>query len=207
MLNLPIVMRAFLLFLVLFLQDSPVVITAPQPGAEVRGLIEIQGRMDSPDFSSAELAFTYDTSASDPAAGWFPIQIFTQSIANPVIASWDTTAVTDGDYTLRLRVFLKDGSTLDAIVKTVKIRNDEPLPTATLPPTLADFNFQPLDPAQGAVVDMTPTQRAVVPAATPLPANPASLKTSSISNIFWQSALAALLLFAFFSLVLRLRKP
>lgn len=206
MLNLTIAMRAFLLFLVLFLQDSQVILTAPQPGAEVRGLIEIQGKMDALDFSSAELAFTYSFSASDPASGWFPIQTFSQPVTVPVIASWDTTAVTDGDYTLRLRVFLKDGSTLDALVEDVKIRNNEPLPTATQPPTLADFNFQPLDPAQGVVVEMTPTYKVVYSDATPLPDNPASLSTSSIYRIFWQSVLAALLLFALFSILLRIRK-
>lgn len=207
MLNLPIAMRAILIFLALFIQDSPVAITFPQPGAEVRGLIEIQGRMDSPEFESAELAFTYAPSASDPAAVWFPIQTFTQPTTNPAIASWDTTAVTDGDYTLRLRVTLKGGSTLDALIEGVKITNNTQPPTPSPFPTLADFDFQPLDPAQAAAADSTPTQRIVLPAATPLPENPASLKTSSISTVFWQSALAALLLFAIFSLILRLRRP
>ncbi len=205
MLNLSIVMRAFLFFLTLFIQDSPVAIKFPQPGAEVRGLIEIQGRMDSPEFESAELAFTYAPSASDPALVWFPIQTFTQPTTNPVIASWDTTAVTDGDYTLRLRVTLKGGATVDAVIENLKIRNNEPLPSPSPPPTLADFNFQPLDPAQEFAATAIPAQR-VSSAATPLQENPASLKTSSISRIFWQSALAALVLFAFFSLILRLRK-
>lgn len=205
MLNLPIAMRAFLFFLALFIQDSPVVITFPQPGADLRGLIEIQGRMDSPEFESAELAFTYTPSASDPAAIWFPIQTFTQPTVNPAIASWDTTAVTDGNYTLRLRVVLKGGATVDAVIENLKILNSEPLPTPSPPPTLADFNFQPPAPAQESPVTAIPTQR-FAPASTSLPENPASLKTSSISRIFWQSALAALILFAFFSLILRLRK-
>lgn len=198
-------MRAFILILALLIQDSPVEITSPRSSDELRGLIEIQGRMDSPDFASAELAFTYAPSAADPAAGWFPIQVFSQPTTNPMLASWDTTAVTDGDYTLRLRVTLKDGSTVDAIATELKIRNNVPLPTSTAPPTLADFNFQPIDPAQESVGTAIPTQR-VFSASTPLPENPASLRTSSISRIFWQSALAALILFAFFSLILRLRK-
>lgn len=198
-------MRAFILILALLIQDSPVEITSPRSGDELRGLIEIQGRMDSPDFASAELAFTYTPSAADPAAGWFPIQVFSPPTTNPMLASWDTTAVTDGDYTLRLRVTLKDGSTVDAIATELKIRNNVPLPTSTAPPTLADFNFQPIDPAQESVGTAIPTQR-VFSASTPLPENPASLRTSLISRIFWQSALAALILFAFFSLILRLRK-
>lgn len=200
-------MRPFLLLLVLFLQDSPVAITSPRPGDELRGLIEIEGRMDSPDFASAEVAFTYAASASDPAAGWFPIQTFSQPVTTAIIASWDTTAVTDGDYSLRLRVTLKDGSALDAMVTDLKIRNNLPLPTPTAPPTLADFDFQPLNPSQADSNAPTPTLSVVFPTSTPFPENPASLNTSSISSIFWQSALAALILFAFFSLILRLRKP
>lgn len=207
MLNSTIAMRALFFLLALLIQDSPPALTAPQPGAELRGLIEIQGRMDSPEFDSAELAFTYAPSASDPAAGWFTIQTFSQPVTTPVIASWDTTAVTDGDYTLRLRVFLKDGSTLDALIEGVKIRNNTQPPTPSPFPTLADFSFQPLDPAQAAAVNPTPTQRVAISAATPLPENPASLKTSSISSIFWQSVLAAMILFAIFSLILRLRRP
>lgn len=205
MLDSPIAMLALILSFALWFQDSPVAIFAPQPGETLRGLIQIQGRMDSPEFESAELAFTFASSASDPAAGWFVIQTFSQPTANPAIAEWDTTAVTDGDYALRLRVFLKDGSYQDALVNDLKIRNAEPLPTSSPPPTLADFNFQPLDPSSGSA-GATPTSPAIYPTTTPLPANPASLNTSSISTIFWQSALAVLILFAFFSLLLRLRK-
>lgn len=205
MLNLPIAMLRLISILALLFQDAPVVITSPQPGETLRGLIQIQGRMDAPNFSSAELAFTFDASASNPAPGWFPIQTFTQPAATPALAAWDTTAVTDGDYTLRLRVFLQDGTFQDATVAGLKIRNDEPLPTAAAPPTLADFNSQPLDNSP-SLEESTPTPAIAYPTSTPLPANPASLKTDSITAIFWQSALVVIVLFVFFSLILRLKK-
>lgn len=208
MLNLPIAMLKLFLILALLFQDPAVSITSPQPGETLRGLVEVQGRMDIPNFASAELAFTFDANASDPAASWFPIQTFPQPVTNPILAAWDTTAVTDGDYALRLRIFLQDGTSQDVFVNDLKIRNNEPLPTATPTATEVVFNFQPLNETPGAPApgEITPTPVITYPTSTPLPANPASLTTSSILTIFWQSALVILVLFAFFSLVLRLRK-
>ena len=206
MLNLPIAMFKLFLILALFFQDPAASISSPQPGETLRGQISIQGAMDTPNFAAAELAFTFDASASDPAASWFPIQTFPQPVTNPAIAVWDTTAVTDGDYVLRLRVFLQDGTSQEVLVNDLKIRNNEPLPTATITPTEAVFDFQPLNETPGAFSQQTSTPVFAHPTSTPLPANPASLTSSSIFTIFWQSALLVLVLFAFFSLILRLRK-
>ncbi|GAB4496577.1 MAG: hypothetical protein OHK003_02130 [Anaerolineales bacterium] len=206
MLNLPITMLKFFLILTLFFQDSPASITFPQAGETLRGQIQIQGGMDVPNFTSAELAFTFDASASDPAASWFPIQTFPQPMPDATLAVWDTTAVTDGDYALRLRIFLQDGSIQDVLVNDLKIRNNEPLPTATVTSTETVFNFQPLNETPGAPNQLTPTSVITYSTSTSLPANPASLTANSILTIFWQSALLVLVLFAFFSLILRLRK-
>lgn len=198
-------LNLFLIF-ALFFQDSPAAITFPQPGETLRGQVQILGQMEIPDFSSAELAFTFDESASDPAASWFPIQTFPQPIPDPALAVWDTTAVTDGDYALRLRIFLQDGTFQDVLVADLKIRNNEPTPTAAATPTEVNFDFQPLNETLNTPAGQTPTSFPVYPTSTPLPANPASLTSTSIFAIFWQSALLVLILFAFFSLVLRLRK-
>ena len=206
MLNLPIVMLKLFLILTLFFQESTASITSPQPAETLRGLVEIQGGMDTPNFASAELAFTFNTSASDPAASWFVIQTFPQPVTNPVLAAWDSTAVTDGEYALRLRVFLQDGSFQEVVIPNLKVRNDEPLPTPTLTATEAVFNFQPLNETPRVSTQATSIPVITYPTSTPLPANPASLTAVSIVTIFWQSALAILILFAFFSLILRLRK-
>lgn len=198
-------LRVFLI-LFLFLQDPPVAVTSPQPGETLRGQIDIQGRMDTPNFASAELAFTYTVSASDSGASWFTIQTFLQPIANSALATWDTTTITDGDYTLRLRVILQDGTFQDALVNDLKIRNDERLPTVPPTQTFADFTFLNQTPGAQAQNQETPTPELIFPTSTPLPENPASLTSSDILTIFWQSALVILILFLFFSLILRLRK-
>lgn len=191
-------LKAFLIFF-LAIQTGTVSINSPQNGETLRGQIEIQGVMDVPNFSSAEIGFQF---ASDSADNWFSIQTFSQPIQNSTIAVWDTTSLTDGDYNLRLRVYLQDGTFQDVIVTDLKIRNQE-LPTATSTNVpLPQFNNQ------------TPTPRIIqpteiilsYPSATPLPMNPASITTSSIYKAFAQSALVVLILFILISFILRLRK-
>jgi hypothetical protein len=212
MLNLPIAMLKLFLILALLFQDSAIAITSPAAGETLRGMVEIQGRMEAPNFAFAELAFTYSTAASDPAAAWFTLQTFPQPTAGPVLTAWDTTTVTDGDYTLRFRVNFQDGTFQDILIPDLKIRNDVPLPTATPTetptatptlPSFPQFNFTLVPPS---FPQETPTPLKTFPTATPLPTNPASISLSSIFTIFWQSAAVILILFAFFSLILRLRK-
>ncbi|NWF64658.1 MAG: hypothetical protein HXY38_10165 [Chloroflexi bacterium] len=198
-------LRLFLILSLLF-QDAPLAITAPQPGETLHELVEIQGRMDLPHFASAELAFTFDQSVSDPAAGWFVIQTFSQPPTDSVLSVWDTTALTDGVYALRLRVFLLDGNVQEVLISNLTIRNNEQLSTPAFRPTDPVFNFQPLNETPGDSSQPTPAQITMYPTSTPLPPNLAALTASSIINIFWKSAVTVLALFAFVSFILRLRK-
>jgi hypothetical protein len=201
MLNLPIAMFKHLLIpLAFFLaQVTGISIASPQPGDVLRGQVEIVGNMDVPNFVSAELAFSY---ASNPADSWFTIQTFSQPVKEPVIAVWDTTTLTDGDYILHLRVTLQDGTVQDAVVSDLKIRNDVPLPTPSPSPTFPSQFSTPLPALTAPPVTVLPT----FPSPTSLPANPASVTSSSIYSNFARGALITLVLFAFFSLILRLRK-
>src|SRR5687768_4794435 len=122
MLKSSIAMFKTFLFLTLLFQNPGVTLTSPQPGDVLRGQVEIVGGMDVPNFSSAELSFSF--TASDPADSWFVIQTFPQPKLDSPIAVWDTTSVTDGDYVLHLRVFLQDGSIQDAVIPDLKIRNE-----------------------------------------------------------------------------------
>lgn len=208
MLNLPIAMLKFALalFILFQFQETAPVITSPQAGDTLRGKVEISGSMDVPGFASAELAFSY--AASSPAEAWFTIQNFTQPPADPVLAVWDTSLVTDGDYTLRLRVFLLDGTFQDVFVGDLKIRNDTPDPTATptdtpTPTPTLPF-FSPSNPLPLGVETSTPMPS--LPTSTPLPPNPAALSAASILSVFGKSALAILGVSILVALLLRLRR-
>jgi len=199
MLNLSIAMFKHFISLIVFLaQSANILIVSPQSGDVLRGQVEITGNMDIPNFASAELAFSY----ADSTESWFTIQTFSQPVKDSVIAVWDTTTVTDGDYTLHLRVILQDGSSQDVVVSDLKIRNDTPLPTETPTATLPSQFSTPLPTSTVPPEPALPT----FPSPTPLPVNPASVTRFSIYLNFARGALITLVLFAFFSLILRLRK-
>jgi hypothetical protein len=210
MLNLPIAMLKAFFSLIIIFQELTLALTAPQAGEILRGDVSIQGRLDSPNFASAELAFTYNESASDPAATWFTLQTFSQPIFDSTLTVWDTTTVTDGDYALRLRVYLLDGSFQDVLVPDLTIRNYTPNPTAipidtpTAAPTLPSFSQFNADPSSSTSAE--PTAIISYPTATPLPPNPASLEIDAILTTFGKSALILLGIFFVISLLLRLRK-
>src|SRR5512143_3282507 len=86
------------------------VITSPAEGEILKGLVMVNGVTDIPNFASAELDFAYDP---DPTGSWFTLQTSSLPVTGGVIAIWDTTAVSDGDYILRLRVTLLDTSVQD----------------------------------------------------------------------------------------------
>ncbi len=203
MLNLPIAMFQMLLaiFLALFAQTAQPAITAPQNGQILRGTIQIAGNLDIPNFSSAELAFGFASNSADRSA-WFTIQTFSQPIKDSVLAAWDTTLITDGEYDLRLRVFLQDGTYQDVLISGLRIGNDIPLPTPTPTETPVPTPTNPI-PARN---EQTIVPTITYPSPTPLPFNPASVTTTTIYSTFARGGLIVLVLFIFFSLILRLRK-
>jgi hypothetical protein len=201
MLNLSIAMMKFLSLFSLFfiVQAENISITSPLSGDILRGQVQIVGNMNIPGFSSAELAFSY---ASNPADSWFTIQTFPQPVANSIITTWDTTSLTDGDYILHLRVYLLDGSSQDAVVSDLKIRNDLILPSET--PT-ADFSVPFFQDSSPVATVIPPTAAVIFPSSTPLPANPASVTNSSIYVNFARGGLLVLVLFVFLGIFLRFR--
>jgi len=185
--------------LLLFFQDAPIGIVSPQPGATLRGQVNIAGNLAVANFSSAELAFAY---ASDPTSTWFIIQNFSFPILDTALATWDTTTLTDGGYILRLRVYLQDGSMQEAFVPDLKLRNDIPVSLETSTPQ-ADSVSVPTFPAS------TPVPATVAPTfapLTPLPVNPASLSEPSIYLNFARGALLALGIFFIMGVFFRIRR-
>ncbi len=209
MLDSTVAMLKFLFtFFIILAQETSVNISSPQTGQTVRGQVEITGDMDAPNFLSAELDFSYafpKGNESNLAETWFSIQTFPQPVVGPAIAVWDTTSVTDGDYTLRLRVNLQDGSFQDALVSGLKIRNESPLPAEIISTQTPVPSFIGTLPPL-TLTSLPATAAKIYPSPTPLPANPASVTMASIYSTFGRGALIVLAVFIFFSLILRLRK-
>ena len=127
------------------------VITSPLPGSLVSGLLPIIGSASHSQFSRYEIAFAYSPNPTDT---WFIVQApGTAPVANDVLARWDTTTISDGVYTLRLRVYGSPDSFLEALVPDVRVANATP----TAPPSLPDATATPAPSATVAAIDLPPT--------------------------------------------------
>ncbi len=174
-------------------QTGQPAITSPQAGQVLQGNIPITVNTSVEGFQSAALFFGY---SDDPTQTWFLIQTSQSPLANGVMAQWDTTTITDGNYNLRLEVTDQDSKPFEAIVKGLRVRNysavetDTPAP-ATLTPT--------------SEVRTTATLTPVPQTATPLPTNPAELTSSNILDSMGRGALVILAIFALIGLYIWIR--
>lgn len=211
MIDLSIAMkRLFAIFLLIILLPHPVqaqentqpVISSPNEGQIVQGIVAVSGTVTVLGFSSYELSFAYN---DDPTQTWFILTTSSLPVFESELGTWDTTTLTDGDYSLRLRVFLLDGTVQETTVTGLRVRNYTPVPTPTFTPTsTAVVQFAP--PTAQRIAPSVATVTPSLPTPTPLPPNPASLQEASISNALGRGAILALLLFVGFGLLLRLRR-
>jgi hypothetical protein len=157
------------------------VITTPLDGATVSGIVPILGTAAHPQFLRYELAFAY---SPNPTGTWFTLQDPVKTpVVNEVLGRWDTTGISDGVYTLRLRVYWTDRSFLEAFARDVRVQNATPTPPAPLPNTpTAGAAATPLSGGQATatpviVLPPTSTPRPTPPVAgantTSRPGNPA----------------------------------
>ncbi len=183
--------------------DASIRITAPASGDVLQGLVNVTGTSAADGFLSSELSFAY---ASDATSTWFPIYQTDQPVTDGLLASWDTTLITDGDYNLRLRVTLQDSSILESLVTGLRVRNQLPTETATSAPTpTPEFSPLPIASPLPPTPQPAPTSTRL-PTPTPLPPNPVSLTDSQIYAFLLRAILATLLAFIIVALLLRLRR-
>ena len=196
------------LFIALFPQSisaqggDDLVIASPEPGQVVQGLVIVSGTVTVLGFSSYELSFAY---GDDQTGTWFTLQNSSLPVFEGELGTWDTTTLTDGDYNLRLRAFLLDGSIQETIVLDLRVRNYTPVPTSTPAPT-ATVVAQFAAPTAQLIAPALATVTASHPTPTPFPPNPAGLVIPSISGALGRGAILALLLILGVGLILRLRR-
>ncbi len=132
----------------------------PQSNQTLTGNVTITGQITAPDFQRYELQYAPVGSTSFLPIGQASTQQFQN--AGSTIGTWDTTRVTNGQYTLRLAAYSTAGGYIFRDV-TVALSNVPPTPTPAPPtPTTAapiatvaplPFDSQPAAPIGGA----TPT--------------------------------------------------
>ena len=214
MLNLLIVMkRLFLIAVTVFLMfparlahaqnEGELGITSPESGQVVQGTVVFTGTVTLLGFSSYELAFAYD---DDPTQTWFSIMTSKIPVYDGELGTWDTTTLTDGNYTVWLQVFLLDGTVQDTTVTRLRVRNYTPVPTDTPEPTSTPVSPLVSVPTAQLLIPAVATASPSLPTPTPFPPNPVGLDTPAISSALGRGALWVLLIFLGFGLILRLRR-
>jgi hypothetical protein len=149
--------------------SGDVLISYPEAGEVVDGLVGIRGTVPSQDFASAKVAYSYMGDVDD----WFLIARIEQPLEDGLLASWDTTTITDGIYQIRLTVKTTDGSKIENIVKDLRVANDSHLV------------LQPKSDGEVIKIQSTPTDNLTSVMPTALPANPAAID----DNLFNRSIL------------------
>lgn len=143
-------------------------VLAPRSGQALQGSVPIEIGLAGAGYQTVEVSFAY---ANNPLEAWFPLYqgnlpqgdlaADPTALQNP-IHTWDTSTITDGDYTLRV-VFTRFDRTTQVIdVIGLRVRNYTPIETDTPVPN-------PTAP-QPAAPDRPATQTAAVAASpTPIP--------------------------------------
>jgi hypothetical protein len=93
------------------------IITVPKPGAEIAGAIELVGTVNIPNFGF----YKYEI-APQGSDTWATISAGRDVVVNSTIGRWDTSALTPGDYQLRLVVTDNQGQSLPACIIPVQVK-------------------------------------------------------------------------------------
>jgi hypothetical protein len=96
-----------------------IMITSPKPGDIVKGIVEITGTANVPNF-----AFYKYEIAPMGTQNWAPISAAREPKDNESLGSWSTTSLTNGDYFLRLVITDNLGKELEPCVLAVRVLNE-----------------------------------------------------------------------------------
>lgn len=127
----------------------------------------------------------------NPLDTWFLLPETDGELPEGAQLVWDTTMISDGDYTLRLQVEFSDGRTEEYLVSGLRVRNYTPVETTT--PAIGTGAESPgPDDTPVASATLTPTETPVPGTATPIPTNPGALTPDQVGTAAGGGALFAL---------------
>ncbi len=111
-----------------------IVILSPIPGNVVAGNIQVLGAAIHPLFLQYQLEYGPDP---NPGNLWYPASGISQNpVFNGLLGIWNTTLVQDSVYQLRLRVMLRDGTSLATAVNNIRVQNQAPTPIPSATPNI-----------------------------------------------------------------------
>lgn len=160
-------------------------ITYPADGTLVSGQVVIQGTASHPNFTSYGVLYAAGPTPTGNSQ-WIPIVFSVPNmVVNGALATWDTTQIPNGQYTLALAVYAA-GSTDPNLhfVNNITVQNQPatptptPTPTATPEPTPEGDTppIQPIGPIDIPTIEQPPT---ATPKLTVTPASAAATETEA----------------------------
>jgi hypothetical protein len=140
------------------------VVTYPTSGMTVSGLVDVTGIATHPNMNFFQIRYAAGSQPTGESQ-WvdFAFVEGTQ-VENNVLATWDTTVIPDGQYTLALAVWGMDDSSNPYVFFVTHLAVNNAQPVAT--PTSAAATPEPLPTA---VIGPTPTPVPIVQPATSTP--------------------------------------
>lgn len=114
-------------------QSGQVAISDPTNGEIIKGVVEVFGSAAGEKFTDYDLAYAYTTAET---VTWFPISSNNQEVNSGKLGSWDTSTITDGDYSLKLTVHFSGLPDQEVIVQPLHVRNYTLAETSTLAPEI-----------------------------------------------------------------------
>ncbi len=97
-------------------QPGKLILTSPKAGTEIRGTVDIQGTVNIPNFGF----YKYEVAPIN-SDNWSTISAGRKLVVSGSLGQWDTTAVTPGDYQLRLVATDNQGQALPACIIPVRV--------------------------------------------------------------------------------------
>lgn len=104
--------------------QGDVVVTSPQPLAELSGVVEVTGTVNPANLRGYFLEVA-PSNQNPNSATWTPVTLGSRTpVTDGVIGQWDTTTLADGAYTLRLRATLTSGDPILVLVRPLTVTNE-----------------------------------------------------------------------------------
>jgi hypothetical protein len=112
------ILAAAVFSLFLAQSDESLRIDSPPANGTVFGMVEIRGSASATGMTRYSLDFAYE---QNPTGTWFPIADGATPVQHAALAEWDTTLVSEGNYSLKLTAYLQDGSVRAAVVDGIHV--------------------------------------------------------------------------------------
>ena len=144
------------------------VITYPEPGMTVGGIVEIRGIATHGNFDNYQVRYAPGTNVGGDSA-WVEIVMFVETpVDNGVLCTWDTSTVPDGPYVLALAVWGVDDPSNPHVhfVEHIIVDNSLLPTTEPTPEQLPTVAAGPTQTSVSIAQPATPTPR---PSPSPMP--------------------------------------